>query len=347
MHVLIWAAGLCLGGCIVVLLLRFAARHASQLAGEMAALVYIGLIAAVAALTGAGYILFPELGALSQDVFSRPDGRWARSPVLLVATPTLTAIMGTVITRHLAYGLPAILLSVGCALLVIRALRSPVAPAISAGLLPLVLGVTSWWYPPAVTFGATLLAACSVLRARRFAPPAATRRPHVEQSARTDFRRLSDRLWIPWFVLFLVVAYTGVVLTGWRFLLYPPLVVIAFEMLCRTDHCPWAHRPLLLPLVCFLSAAGGMAAFVLLGANPLGAAVSMGVGVAILKAFDLDVPPALAVALLPFVIRDPTLWYPVAVGLGTAILTACFLLYRLTLRMLEAVRAMPAGSSGG
>ena len=106
-------------------------------------------------------------------------------------------------------------------------------------------------------------------------------------------------------------------------------------MLCRTGDCPWARRPLLLPLVCFLSATGGMAALLLIGANPLAAAVSMGLGIAILKAFDLHVPPALAVALLPFVIGNPTLWYPVAVGVGTGILTGFFLLYRLMLRMAE------------
>lgn len=334
MHLVIWSAGLLVGTATVLVLLRFAGPRGRRWAADLAALAYIAVIAAVAEVTGAGYVLFPELGALSHDVFGRPGGRWARSPVLLILTPALAAMLGTLITRHLAYGFPSILLSVGGALLMIRVLRSPVAPAISAGLLPLVLGVTSWWYPPAVAFGAMLLAALSVLRARLFALPGLPEHPALGARAGRPCLA-SDYLWVPWFALFLAVAYAGVVLTGWRFLLYPPLVVIGFEMLSRTDHCPWVHRPLLLPLVCFLTAACGMASFVLLGDNPLAALVSMGLGIAILKRADMHAPPALAVALLPLVIDKPTPWYPVAVGVGTAILIACFLLYQAMLRLVE------------
>jgi transposase len=51
-----------------------------QWAGDLVALVYMAIIAIIAAATGAFYVLFPELGALSHDVFTRPRGRWARSP---------------------------------------------------------------------------------------------------------------------------------------------------------------------------------------------------------------------------------------------------------------------------
>ena len=87
-----------------LLLLRIASQRGSRWAAELAALAYIGLIATVATLTGATYILFPELGALSHDVFNRPSGRWARSHLLLSVTPTLTAVVGTVITRNLPLG---------------------------------------------------------------------------------------------------------------------------------------------------------------------------------------------------------------------------------------------------
>ncbi len=348
MHFLAMAAGLVLFPAGILLLLGRATARGGRLFTELASVAYIALIACVAEITGASYILFPELGALAHDVFGRPQGRWARSPVLLTLTPVLTAAVGTLITRHLSYGLASVLLSVGCALLVIRLLKSPVAPAISAGLLPLALGVSSWWYPPAVLFGAAVLAGLSVLRARLFTLPERPVPLRTIGSPPTSTRRSLDTyFWLPWFVLFLLAAYAAVVATGWRFLLYPPLVVIGFEMLAHTDRCPWSRRPLLLSLVCVLTASGGMGFFVLFGAGPLAAAASMAFGVAVLRITDLHVPPALAVGLLPLIIGRSTPWYPVAVGLGTLILSICFLLYQRTALSLGNSLLLPQAAESG
>ena len=124
--------------------------------------MYIAIIAEIACATGAVYVLFPELGALSHDVMTRPRGTWANAPLLLAITPALTGVVGIVFTRSLPYGYLSVLLTVGGAIAIVLALRSPVAPAISAGLLPLVLGVKSWWYPPAILLGTVLLATLSV-----------------------------------------------------------------------------------------------------------------------------------------------------------------------------------------
>src|SRR5512146_1111961 len=133
-----------------------------RLGGELIALVYIAIIAEIALATGAFYVLFPELGALSHDVMVRPRGTWANAPLLLAITPGVTGVVGIVFTRSLPYGYLSVLLTVAGAITVILALRSPVAPAISAGLLPLVLGVKSWWYPPGILLGTVLLATLSM-----------------------------------------------------------------------------------------------------------------------------------------------------------------------------------------
>src|SRR3979490_903559 len=137
--------------------------HWHRLGAELIAILYLALIAEIAHATGAFYVLFPELGALSPDVFTRSRGTWASAPLLLAITPVLTGAIGIVITRALPYGFLSVLLTVGAAIVIILALRSPIAPAISAGLLPLVLGVKSWWYPPAILLGTAMLAALSVL----------------------------------------------------------------------------------------------------------------------------------------------------------------------------------------
>ena len=103
---------------------------------------YLALVTALANASGIGYFLFPELAALASVVFANPSGSWARSPLLLALTPALTAVPGVLITRFLPYGPLAVVLDLVVCLLVIQALRSAVVPAISAGMLPLALGLT-------------------------------------------------------------------------------------------------------------------------------------------------------------------------------------------------------------
>jgi hypothetical protein len=312
-----------------------------RLGGELVVLVYIAIIAEIALATGAFYVLFPELGALSHDVMVRPRGTWANAPLLLAITPALTGVVGIVFTRSLPYGYLSVLLTVAGAIAVVLALRSPIAPAISAGLLPLVLGVKSWWYPPGILLGTVLLATLSVTWKKYCAARTAAAPPGNDESRedlRDDLRKdLVDDLiempphgygWLVVLMAFVAVAVFFVKLTGMRFLLFPPLVVIGFEMLGHTAICPWADKPLRLPVACFLTALGGFVSWHLLGVTPLAAACSMGWGVAVLRMCDLHVPPALAVALLPLVMDKPTLAYPFAVGIGTTLLSLWFLAYQ-------------------
>ncbi|MGC2275339.1 MAG: HPP family protein [Candidatus Binatus sp.] len=307
-----------------------------RFAAELIALIYIALIAEIASATGAFYVLFPELGALAHDVFTRPRGTWARSPLMLAITPFLTAVIGIVFTRALPYGYLSVLLTVGSSVGLIMLLGSPIAPAISAGLLPLVLGVKSWWYPPGVLLGTVLLAALSILWqrlsiAQNWLEPitaADVVDETLEQNPATSW-------WLIALMLFVAMAVLVVKLTGLRFVLFPPLVVIGFEMFGHTAICPWAKRPMFLPAACFLTAAGGLLFWNLLGVGPLAVGCSMACGMAVLRLFDLHVPPALAVALLPFVMDHPTIAYPISVGIGTTLMTLWFLLYQSFFRRYE------------
>ena len=310
--------------------------HWHRFGAELIALVYIAVIAEIAYATGAFYVLFPELGALSYDVFTRPRGTWASAPLLLAITPVLTGVIGIVITRALPYGYLSVLLVVGGAVALIFLLKSPIAPAISAGLLPLVLGVKSWWYPAGVLLGTLLLAVLSILWKRLslaqnwlepFSPAELVDEAIEETPARS--------YWLIALMLFVAVGVMFVNLTGLRFLLFPPLVVIGFEMFGHTAICPWAKRPLLLPVACFLTAAGGLFFWNLLGVGPVAAACSMACGILVLRVVDLHVPPALAVALIPFVMDSPTITYPISVGIGTLLMTLWFLLYQSVSTRLE------------
>jgi hypothetical protein len=58
------------------------------LAGELLAIIFMGLIAEAAHKTEVTLLPFPELAALSHDVLTRPQGKWASQPLRLILTPT-------------------------------------------------------------------------------------------------------------------------------------------------------------------------------------------------------------------------------------------------------------------
>jgi hypothetical protein len=307
-----------------------------RFAAELITLIYIAVIAGIASATGAFYVLFPELGALSHDVFTRPRGTWARSPMMLAITPFLTAVIGILFTRALPYGFFSVMLTVASAVALIMVLKSPIAPAISAGLLPLVLGVKSWWYPPGVLLGTVLLAMLSILWqrlsvAQNWLEPLTS----IDVVDETLEQNPATSYWLIALMLFVAMAVLVVKLTGLRFVLFPPLVVIGFEMFGHTAICPWAKRPMFLPAACFLTAAGGLLFWNLLGVGPVAAGCSIACGMAVLRLLDLHVPPALAVALIPFVMDHPTIAYPISVGIGTMLMTLWFLLYQYFFRRYE------------
>ena len=289
-----------------------------KLGRDAATVAFLAALSGIASLTGLPYLLFPELAALAYDVLGNPKGRWAQAPLLLVVTPTVVAILGTEVTRCLPYGLPAILLVAASGILVLRALRSPIFPALSAGILPLVFGVTSWRYPLAVLVAAGLLAIVSLLQRRWL--------PTHEPRPRLDTTRV-PLAWLADFVVFLCVVYAAVALTGARMILYPPLVVTAYHMLAERPRCPWVPRVRRLPLACFLTAGAGDLAFALLGSGPVSVACTVAASIAILRRLDANVPPALAVALIPFVAGQATIAFPFEVGLGASLATLAFLLH--------------------
>ena len=304
---------------------------------DLMTILYIAAIAKLAALPGAAYILFPELGALAKDVFSRPRGNWALAPLLLVLTPSLAAVIGVLIAQHLAYGLLSVLLATATGIAVIVLLRSPIAPAISAGLMPLAFDIHSWWYPPSIAFGTALLAGLSLLRRRYGHPPGQL----LATDLADDLVELPPRgsRWLPFFIAFVTIDVCLGQALGWRAVLVPPLVVTGFEMFAHADVCPWAKRSLVLPLVCLLTAAIGAASVAWLGTGPLAAAVAVAGGIAILAAFDLHLPPAIAIGLLPLLIGHPDYRYPLAVGLGTIVLTLSFLLHCFALSAVDSMNA--------
>ncbi len=287
----------------------------------LATATYIALMTALARASDISYLLFPELGALASVVFADPLSSWARSPKLLVLTPVFTAVPGVLLTRTLPYGPIAVILDLAICLLVIRALRSPVIPAISAGVLPLVLGITSWLYPLAILVGTGGLALIVMLRAHLMPLPA---RAQVSPLVATIPTLVAPNPWlgrVPWLLplaVFLLGALAMVQLLGSNLVLYPPLLVIAWEMLAHADECPWQGRSLSVLAVTGGAAVAGVSLVLALGVSPLAAFLAVLVTALLLRLVRLRCAPAFGLALLPFIIPNPTLAYPLLTLAGTA-----------------------------
>ena len=301
----------------------------AQIIAEGLSVLFMALIVFAANSIHVFYILFPELGALTSDVLLRPKGKWAKEPIKLILTPTATAVVGWAISNYLPYGVVSILLSMVVCIGVVFALRSAVAPAISAGVLPIVLGVKSWLYPTCIL--GTLVALAAVLLIWRETAFGRILIPEVgaDRKAVEILESKPDARW--WFTgLFLFVAIVGTAaqVTGWRFLLFPPLIVMAYEMLGHPETCAWAKQPFGFPVVCTLAAGMGVEMVRWLGVSPVAAAIVLVFTVLMLRLFRLRMPPAMAIGLIPFILPSPVLQYAVSVGIGTCALTGWFLGYR-------------------
>jgi hypothetical protein len=314
-------------------------RQSATLTAEALVIAYMGIIAFAAHLSGIYLLLFPELAALSHDVLTRPKGKWANQPLRLILTPTFTAVIGLFITRHANYGAITTAVIVLLALFIIKLLHSAIGPAISAGALPMVLNEHSWMYPQSICIG--LVGLVIVLWAfRRYGP--CTDAPScsaLHDSEVVDSLETipSNRYWVLSLLAFVLVVGGAAQITGLRFILFPPLIVMAYEIFGHPEVPGWMARPVFFPVVCFLTASIGVLTDYTFKESFVGVMLTTLCSIAVLKAFKVHMPPALAVGLLPFVMQAPNAWYPASVGIGTVALVLCFSARRYIQRSLTPV----------
>jgi hypothetical protein len=308
----------------------FRKKTGSRLLIELIVVGFMALIALAAHLTGMAVVLFPELAALSHDVLLRPDGEWASQPAQLILAPAITAAFGLFCTRHLPYSVWSILLIVIVSLVVIRLLRCSMSPAISAGVLPLILNEHSWLYPVAILLDLSLLALILLLR-KKYAPLPSGQFVHkTRHSQILDALEAApqNRFWLVVLLGFVLVVGAAAQFTGLRFLLFPPLIVMGYELLGHPEVPGWMKQPALLPFVCLITAGIGLTAEHMLHPGFLAVMITVLCSVGVLRLFDLHMPPALAIGILPFVIESPDYRYALSVFLGTGVLTLSYLGYK-------------------
>ena len=310
---------------------------------ELLAIVFMGSVALAAQATGFMLLLFPELAALSHDIMTRPHGKWGSQPLRLILTPTLTAVIGIFFTRRLPFGAFGITLIVTLSLVIIKLMKSTIVAAISAGVLPMALSERSWRYPLAIFADCTVLVLLFVLWKRYAASTDVSYQSETKNSKIIDsLEDIShDRVWGFGLMFFVVALGTAAQATDLRFLIFPPLIVMAYELFGHPEVPEWMRRPALFPLVCLLTASVGFLAHHLIRVNFVAVMLTFLCSVGILRFFNLHMPPALAVGLLPFVIRAPDYRFPLSVLLGTIALGLYFIGYKRLRKQGQKEMAVP------
>lgn len=282
-----------------------------------AVLLMLTAMVAVAEATGQREVVFPEAAALGVGLWLMPKAvwsvRWWHIPLLLVAA----AFIGLGLNMLPVFFEVRFLLAFVLAMTMLRLARCNMYPAVSAAMLPVLVGTTSWVYLLSVLAIALVLVAGQRLLQQE-------QRIEYHPFSFVQFAFLFIALAVPLAIMLVVNIQTV------HFLVVPPLVVTMIEFAGRRSgfrERPWTIWAL---LVC-ASVLGTMARYLLSILCSLPMAVGTLVAVALmlllfrrLKPFA----PALTIAVVPMLLpTEVLLWFPllVAAGAGWFILSGLFL----------------------
>ncbi len=293
-------------------------------------LVVVPMLALAFAL-GTHAIIFPEGAAIAMGVWSLALPGWSRSRWHIAVLPALCALLGVGLVGLELPAPLAPILGAALALLVLQALDSRLAPAMSAAVLPIVFGVDQLAYPLAVLVICVVIAATMPWLSRRRGPPPAA----GDETGR-----------YPWGVAAgALAAITAWVVLGGELLalpvaaLAPPLFVSALEWL--SQRACTLRRGLRRWTLLVVAALAGAVAAELIATPWLAGAVAVIATLAVMWLLGTPHPPALAIALIPQLLQSPEpLEYTLSIAGGAAAL------YLGVLAVHRLVLAPPAAAHG-
>ncbi|OBJ42824.1 hypothetical protein A5630_19845 [Mycolicibacterium mucogenicum] len=286
-------------------------------------LILIAPMLAVGYGFGERALIFPEGAALAFGVLvvGKPD--WIGSRWRLGVLPTVCAVAGTVLAGFPLPKVTAETLALGLAVAVAQVAGGRLGPVISAAVLPVVFGVTSWLYPAAVAamcVSLAVLVSVPALRVPALEPPPPRRWGWMSLVA---FAVVA----VGWIVAATVVLPLPAVAVA------PPLLVAALEWCTHGAHQPTVglRRWAVLVAAAAIGGAASTACPVItpgLTATRVVIATTIQLAAAavvlILLAWTREYAyPALAIVLVPNLVAPIAVWsYTLAIGAGAGALFA-------------------------
>lgn len=274
---------------------------------------------AVAGAVGAPQLIFPEGAALAFGVIALRIRAWRESPGVLLVVPAFAAGLGVALARLAGPAWVRELVAMTAALVLLRLLRSRLAPVISAAMLPVVFDIRSWSFVAGVAAIGAVLAVFAAANREPAAPTEPGRKPGL--MFRGSGAAPTGPTLLGWMLVGIWVIVAGPVLHLPAPAVAPPLFVATFEWLARSQRsaalglAQWAAT---------VAAAGFGAAFAYtIHPEWVGGCVAVTLALALLVIASVPHPPALAVALIPQVAgADHPVRFVAAVTLGSAVLYA-------------------------
>lgn len=115
------------------------------------------------------------------------------------------------------------------------------------------------------------------------------------------------RFWPLGLMTFVVLVGAAAQFTGLHFLLFPPVIAMAYEIIGHPTAPDWVRRPYSSLSSALLTSTIDLLTYDLVQGTVLAVMVTILCSIIILRRFEVHMPPALAVGLLPFVIKGQTI----------------------------------------
>lgn len=281
-------------------------------------LLAAGMVAA-AGLLHNKEIIFPEITAVTIGALAAPKQPWNTSRLRLLLTISAAAAIGVglviFVPLALVFKIPlAILCAAGC----VTFSRTEFLPAISACVLPVLLGTRSPVYIASVVTMTSL-----ILLAQLIFEKTGIREKNIFTPVQPDKQLISLRIrqLAAASLICMIPALTNEI-----FFIAPPLIVAFFEM-SKPGSKLLERSPQAVSLIVTASVSGVLSRFILTEKAGLPLAVSAAVSCAVILfavcRIRMFFPPCGAIATLPFIIPENALLkFPFEITAGTLIFLA-------------------------
>ena len=283
-------------------------------------------------------VIFPEITAVAIGALAAPKQSWNVSRLRLLLTITAAAIIGVGLVFVPISPVIKVPIAMVCAVACVTASKTEFLPAVSACVLPVLLGTKSPVY-----IGSVVVMTSLILLAQLILEKCGLREKSVFTPVQPDKQLFALRI--------RQIAAASVIcmiplLTKEIFFIAPPLIVAFFEM-SKPSSKLLERSPQAASLMILASVSGVLSRFLLTEKLGLPLAVSAALSCAVILAavcrMKLYFPPCGAIATLPFIIPEGALLrFPFEIAAGTLVfIAAAFALSkerRIVLRVKKILR---------
>lgn len=233
-------------------------------------------------------IILPELAAMAIAMWVYREAGWIRQPSKILFAPSLTAVIGFMVNLLPIFYVGKVGITLVLSMLLLRLIRSNLAPSIATGLLPVVIDVDGWSFIIS-TFILTFILMLGVLLFRL--------NNGLEKKVKIQYKYI---------VVFLMLNFVWIGLT-WavdypQLAAIPPILVVVYESLQKPKYN--GKVAFKQSLVLTISATVGTMLYFALDSWILITLINMILMYILLHIVGVRIPAVYAFPLLPFIFPD-------------------------------------------